>query len=341
MNDDPKNTQRPDDESFDTGFEDDFDIDVEASDEFPAEDWEDNFDEGGAMPTPVKKRSFFGGKKLLIIMVVFVLGAGWMLLGGEDTAPLPDGSVMPPATEAPIEVDELDSNSDMPPMPAPINAAGEETPAAGAAPDVAVIEDPLLEVPKVPAIPADRKLSEVDVNAAAVSMEPVPVQDSGALLAEKEREMAEKLAALETSWQARFAAMEADLKQKAETSEAKVKASERNEGNEGAALKSLKDENAALKKQLESLKAEQQKAGEEAAAKPAMAPPAPAQAQKADDLWILRSAQPGKALISQKGSDVMQGIKTGDIVPGLGTVISVKPDGSQWVVTGTDGRLSR
>ncbi len=360
MKDDPKNTQSPGDDSFDVGFEDDLDIDVDAVDEFPAEDWDEGFEESTeAAPAPIKKRKLLSGKSLLVILGVFVLAAGWMLLGGNKTAKLPEGSEMPPADETPLQAGETaGNNGDMPPMPAPINAGGEETAATEAAPDEDATQDSLLNVPKVPAVPADRRLSEVDVNAPPASTQPVPVQDSApaaadnsaGLLAEKEKEMADKLTALEKSWQERFAAMETDLKQKAQAAEDQLAQAENKSGGTDTAMKNLQEENAALKTQIETLKAEQQtadaamkavqadaqKAREEASA----TQPATAPAQKAEDLWILRSAQPGKALISQKGSDVMQSIKTGDAVPGLGTVLSIKFDKGRWIVTGTEGTLS-
>ncbi len=345
------------DEPFDPELET---LDIEEIEDFPAEDWDDTFDDGTQAEPPAKKRGLPGGRLIWIILLVVVIGGAgyWFLSGNKNPVPA-DGSAMPMAAEepqSPVQVDELAKGTDLPPQPAPINATEETAPTG--TPDVAVIENPALDVPKIPAVPPDKQLSQVDTNntasapaAPALQAEPAPVAaedplaaatDKGAAeLAAKEKEMADKLAALDKSWQERFAAMEADMKAQIDAAETRAKsalAPAAPAGNDKA-LDALKSENEALKTQIAALTAEKNQAEAKAAEAKAAAVPPPA--QKAGDLWELKSAQPDKALISQKGSAVVQSIKVGDTVPGFGKILSVKAENGIWVVTGTEGRLSR
>lgn len=56
--------------------------------------------------------------------------------------------------------------------------------------------------------------------------------------------------------------------------------------------------------------------------------------------WVLRSALPGQAWISENESSTdLKEIHVGDTVPGLGKVTAVEPVGDAWVVRGTRGSL--
>lgn len=57
--------------------------------------------------------------------------------------------------------------------------------------------------------------------------------------------------------------------------------------------------------------------------------------------WVMVSAQPGTAWISEKGSSGKREVSVGDTVPGLGRITSVAPDTAtgRWVVKGTRGTL--
>jgi hypothetical protein len=55
--------------------------------------------------------------------------------------------------------------------------------------------------------------------------------------------------------------------------------------------------------------------------------------------WVLRSAQPGQAWLSQGGSAELRRVQPGDKVPGLGTVVSVRMSAGRWLVEGTQGSV--
>ena len=55
--------------------------------------------------------------------------------------------------------------------------------------------------------------------------------------------------------------------------------------------------------------------------------------------WVLRSAQPGAAWISEGMSSRLRRIVPGDKVPGLGTIISVHQFAGHWVIEGTQGSV--
>lgn len=57
--------------------------------------------------------------------------------------------------------------------------------------------------------------------------------------------------------------------------------------------------------------------------------------------WVMVSAQPGTAWISEKGSTGKREVSVGDTVPGLGRITSIAPNDNtgRWVVKGTRGTL--
>lgn len=58
--------------------------------------------------------------------------------------------------------------------------------------------------------------------------------------------------------------------------------------------------------------------------------------------WMLRSAQPGRALISQGGSQEIRSVAVGDEVPGLGRVMAISQDNAgKWSVRGTLGTINQ
>lgn len=59
-------------------------------------------------------------------------------------------------------------------------------------------------------------------------------------------------------------------------------------------------------------------------------------------VWVLRSAKPGQAMISEKGSNEMRTVSVGDTLPGIGrvTAITTNPQG-RWVVNGTQGVINQ
>lgn len=57
--------------------------------------------------------------------------------------------------------------------------------------------------------------------------------------------------------------------------------------------------------------------------------------------WQLRSAQPGRAMLSPQGSNEMRSVAIGDTVDGLGRVTSINIENGTWIVRGTKGFVSR
>jgi len=80
-------------------------------------------------------------------------------------------------------------------------------------------------------------------------------------------------------------------------------------------------------------------------ADPTLAKPAPVASKKQPAVqksWVLRSAKPGLAWISEKGSAEIKTISVGDTVSGIGKVTAIaKDEGGRWVVNGTQGKINQ
>lgn len=61
----------------------------------------------------------------------------------------------------------------------------------------------------------------------------------------------------------------------------------------------------------------------------------------AEKSWTLRSAQPGTAMISEKGTNDMRNIAVGDTIPGLGLIQYIGQQNGLWVVKGTKAKVSQ
>lgn len=57
--------------------------------------------------------------------------------------------------------------------------------------------------------------------------------------------------------------------------------------------------------------------------------------------WALRSAQPGNATLSPKGSNDLHRVEVGDTVAGLGRIQSIAQENGRWVVRGSKGTVSQ
>ena len=58
--------------------------------------------------------------------------------------------------------------------------------------------------------------------------------------------------------------------------------------------------------------------------------------------WVLRSAKPGMAWISEKNSSELKTVSVGDNVAGIGKVTAIaKDDAGRWVVNGTSGKINQ
>ncbi|MCB1563425.1 MAG: hypothetical protein KDJ75_07620 [Alphaproteobacteria bacterium] len=89
-----------------------------------------------------------------------------------------------------------------------------------------------------------------------------------------------------------------------------------------------------------------------AVAAPAAAPIQKAQPLPASDtastasvtdgpLWVLRSAQPGKAVLSEKGSNDLKTVEVGDSLKGIGKIVAIQKVDGRWVVQGMQGIISQ
>lgn len=68
---------------------------------------------------------------------------------------------------------------------------------------------------------------------------------------------------------------------------------------------------------------------------------APAQKQAVKkSAWVLKGASSGRALLSDKATSDTRSVRVGDVVPGLGRILSITDTGSAWVVKGTLGSVS-
>jgi hypothetical protein len=57
--------------------------------------------------------------------------------------------------------------------------------------------------------------------------------------------------------------------------------------------------------------------------------------------WVLRAAQPGKAMIFNGNTQDVLNVETGDVVPGIGVVKSISIQNNLWVVEGQEGRITQ
>jgi hypothetical protein len=62
--------------------------------------------------------------------------------------------------------------------------------------------------------------------------------------------------------------------------------------------------------------------------------------QASKPLWTLKSASPGRAVISNSAAGDYKTVVVGDTVTGLGKITSITETTSGWIVTGTKGKIS-
>lgn len=55
--------------------------------------------------------------------------------------------------------------------------------------------------------------------------------------------------------------------------------------------------------------------------------------------WILKSAQPGEAMVSRKGESDMTRIAVGQSLAGIGKITGISMENGRWIVQGTNGRV--
>jgi hypothetical protein len=67
----------------------------------------------------------------------------------------------------------------------------------------------------------------------------------------------------------------------------------------------------------------------------------PEAAPVADIAWVLRAAQPGKAMIYNPKTQNVLNVENGDVVPGTGSINSISMQDGLWVVEGSKGRITQ
>jgi intracellular multiplication protein IcmG len=70
------------------------------------------------------------------------------------------------------------------------------------------------------------------------------------------------------------------------------------------------------------------------------APAAPAE-EESGPAWVLKGAQPGRAMVSRPGESDMRTVEVGSVLAGIGQVTDISYQDGQWVVSGTRGRITQ
>lgn len=57
--------------------------------------------------------------------------------------------------------------------------------------------------------------------------------------------------------------------------------------------------------------------------------------------WVLKSAQPGRAMVAKKGENDMVDVAIGETLAGLGRITGIYMQDGQWIVQGTNGKITQ
>lgn len=57
--------------------------------------------------------------------------------------------------------------------------------------------------------------------------------------------------------------------------------------------------------------------------------------------WVLKAAQPGQAMVAKKGENDIISVMVGETIAGIGRITSIAVQNGQWVVEGTDGKITQ
>jgi len=57
--------------------------------------------------------------------------------------------------------------------------------------------------------------------------------------------------------------------------------------------------------------------------------------------WVLKGAQPGRAMVSRPGESEMRNVAVGDTLPGIGRITGISYQDGRWLVQGTEGRITQ
>jgi hypothetical protein len=383
----------------------DFDLDdLDEDESLGDEAWKDS---GGAQATPAGRgasnRSFVQKYfYVLVAGVVVIFGAllAFGMMGGGPSPEQPQDTAAsdmpgPPddqALSAGPDSTELSGDSDMPPMPAPINAVPEEdleTPQTAARdgaqtgadgiltpmpdevqpvetqPDQAEIPEPnLSELPlpagedqikaETPSQPPSDNTEGLEIVATEAPIEPSapPAQEN------VEKSLPAVISELDSTDAAPANSVTQDrVDQKISMLESRIELTDEKIDRLSSSLESLE-------KRLGDLVEIQEKRVALAQQEASAPPPAPkkpknlipekpsaetvqkkAQPKKepasAKTEWVLRAAQPGRAIVAAKGSNELITLEVGSKLKGLGRVSAISMLNGRWVVQGTEGMISQ
>lgn len=73
----------------------------------------------------------------------------------------------------------------------------------------------------------------------------------------------------------------------------------------------------------------------------AAAPSTPKKKSTSSVSWVLKSAQPGRAIVSRAGQSEVYSVGVGDSLEGIGRIDSVALENGRWIVRGTKGSVSQ
>lgn len=70
-------------------------------------------------------------------------------------------------------------------------------------------------------------------------------------------------------------------------------------------------------------------------------PPIPKNKIKRHAVWVIRAAQPGKAVIYDKNSKETKSIEINDMLNGIGRIKSIQLENGKWLILGTSGKIQQ
>ncbi len=261
--------------------------------------------------------------------------------------------------EQPIPRPEVVEGS--PPMPAPISQGG---PGLMPMPDIALRpdteddpfadEDAAMDIPSSPSVPTLPTAQDIVLDKETASMDVDDSFDEGLIPTSPPEE------SMETDSASPFAdetGAETVAAIGGETAPVGTMSAAENEKLDMILsrlddLDDLKDSIQALEKRIDKLeKAPRQTAARSAPAKSSSASTAVkkssstsssvrAQAQ-VQSAWVLKSAQPGQALVARKGENDMVRVSVGETLSGLGRITDIHMQNGRWVVQGTKNKITQ
>ncbi len=293
---------------------------------------------------------------------------GLLSMPGEESAPQPALTPLPVFGEdnALPQFEDIEAPVDLATVNAEIAASNieveleeptlePEVPLA-AEPETAMISIP---TPAPAPVPVQEKIVEVEVQDPALVQELQAAQGRIATLETKETQLntqldhsKEQISSLQNDLRDLQKQLESAQKELS-TQTAAAKRAEREaqtaktQADEAARKARLAEQKAAAAKQAAkqasvtkpAIKKETPKPVKSVAVKPVKVEPATAQTLLKD--WVMKSAQPGRAVIQNKTTGAYLTVNTGDQLKGLGSVSAISVQNGIWVIQGSQGKITQ